>query len=88
MKQITLDGNILADAEKIHDYLKKALDLPAHYGNNLDALFDILTEFTFPKIVFINYKNFEKKVPNFVRKLKTLNENLISEGSSNIIEFM
>ena len=40
------------------------------------------------KIVFINYKNFEKKVPNFVRKLKTLNENLISEGSSNIIEFM
>ena len=44
MKQITLDGNLLADATTLHDYLKEALDLPDYYGKNLDALHDCLTD--------------------------------------------
>ena len=43
MKQITLDGNILADAAQVHDYLKERLEFPEYYGNNLDALHDCLT---------------------------------------------
>ena len=27
-----------------HEYLKKALNLPDHYGKNLDALYDCLTD--------------------------------------------
>ena len=44
MKQITLDGNLLADAGKVHDYLKESLDFPEYYGKNLDALYDCLTD--------------------------------------------
>lgn len=44
MKQITLDGNILADIAQVHDYLKKLLEFPEYYGKNLDALFDCLTD--------------------------------------------
>ena len=44
MKQITLDGNILADAAKVHDYLKEMLGFPEYYGKNLDALHDCLTD--------------------------------------------
>lgn len=44
MKQITLDGNILSDAAKVHDYLKEMLEFPEYYGNNLDALHDCLTD--------------------------------------------
>ena len=44
MKQIILDGNILADAAKVHDYLMKILEFPEYYGKNLDALFDCLTD--------------------------------------------
>lgn len=44
MKQITLDGNLLADAAKVHDYLKEMLEFPEYYGNNLDALYDCLTD--------------------------------------------
>lgn len=44
MKQIVLDGNILADAAKMHDYLKEMLDFPEYYGKNLDALHDCLTD--------------------------------------------
>ena len=44
MKQITLDGNLLADAAKVHDYLKEMLEFPEYYGSNLDALYDCLTD--------------------------------------------
>ena len=44
MKQITLDGNILADAAKVHGYLKECLEFPEYYGMNLDALHDCLTD--------------------------------------------
>lgn len=44
MKQITLDGNLLADASTLHDYLKDVLDFPEYYGKNLDALYDCLTD--------------------------------------------
>lgn len=44
MKQIILDGNVLADAAKVHDYLMEMLNFPAYYGKNLDALHDCLTD--------------------------------------------
>lgn len=44
MKQITLDGNILADAAKLHTYLKEMFGFPSYYGMNLDALYDCLTD--------------------------------------------
>ena len=44
MKHITLDGNLLADITKVHDYLKEVLEFPEYYGKNFDALFDCLTD--------------------------------------------
>ena len=44
MKRITLDGNILADVAKVHDYLMEILEFPEYYGKNLDALHDCLTD--------------------------------------------
>lgn len=43
MKSVVLDAQSLESRETLHATLAKALDFPAWYGNNLDALFDCLT---------------------------------------------
>ena len=43
MKVIINCENLL-NRKQAHDYLAQMLDLPEHYGRNLDALFDCLTE--------------------------------------------
>ncbi len=44
MTQIEIDCAGIESAGQLHEALAKALDFPAHYGHNLDALFDCLTE--------------------------------------------
>lgn len=40
---VVIDGDNFDSVENLHLYLKRSLKLPAHYGNNLDALWDCLT---------------------------------------------
>ena len=44
MKTIRLDISNIHMVRALHIYLAYMLELPAHYGKNLDALFDLLTE--------------------------------------------
>lgn len=45
MKQtIKVKASRFLDRDLLHDYLEEVLDLPNHYGRNLDALYDCLSE--------------------------------------------
>ena len=44
MRIIVLDGAEMLTREAAHNYLARRLALPDHYGRNLDALYDCLTE--------------------------------------------
>ena len=44
MRKVILNFSEAGTKEEIHAILKEALDLPAYYGGNLDALYDCLTE--------------------------------------------
>ena len=48
MRTITLDLERMTSVTALHKYLHSALALPAHYGANLDALYDCLTEIAAP----------------------------------------
>lgn len=55
MDIIRLNGNKMTDKAETHAYLKRKLDLPDYYGNNLDALWDCLsTDFSGKMIVLKN----------------------------------
>ena len=44
MEVITIDGERMSNRRAAHDHLTEALSLPEHYGRNLDALYDLLSE--------------------------------------------
>lgn len=48
-----LDGSQMRDRTAAHDYLMEAMGFPTWYGKNLDALFDLLTAFGAPTMIFI-----------------------------------
>lgn len=41
---IILDGRAMTDRAAAHTHLAERLELPAWYGRNLDALYDVLTQ--------------------------------------------
>lgn len=43
LKRVTLDCTKMTGPEEIHDLFSQTLDFPAHYGRNLDALYDVLS---------------------------------------------
>ncbi len=42
--KLRLDVSDIRSVRELHAYLKEELKLPDYYGNNLDALYDVLTE--------------------------------------------
>lgn len=44
MKLVQLDLNEMKSEEEIHTFLMEQMDFPKHYGKNLDALYDALTD--------------------------------------------
>ena len=40
---VILEGSKMNRREKVHPYLKEKLELPDYYGENLDALWDLLS---------------------------------------------
>lgn len=56
MKEIYIDFVNIGDYEDFYEQLKSKLELPEHFGDNLDALFDVISgELEMPlHIEFVN----------------------------------
>lgn len=68
---ITMDGTSIKNKNDFYQNIKKELNAPEYFGNNLDALYDILTEQ--PDIIqieFLHYDLIRKHLGNsFCQKL-------------------
>lgn len=74
---LTIDGSCIESKEDFYQNIKKELDAPAYFGNNLDALYDILTEQPdLLQIEFIHYDRMCRHLGNsFCQKvLKVLQD--------------
>ena len=84
MKNIIIDGEKIEDMADIHSIFAGELSFPEWYGNNLDALYDCLTDISEEvTITLVNRDElFEKLNVRYGRFLKALeysakeNENL------------
>ena len=41
---VIIDGRNITDKKVLHAYIKEQCKFPDYYGNNLDALYDVLTD--------------------------------------------
>lgn len=62
MIKVILDGSSMKNREMLHIYLKERLKTPEYYGENLDALWDILSTYSEP--IEIELKNEENLIEN------------------------
>lgn len=53
--KITVDGRRMTSKEVLHAQLKEQCGFPEDYGNNLDALYDLLTSRSEPLEISIIY---------------------------------
>ena len=84
MRFCYLDGQRMTDPLSAHSHLQKVLELPDYYGQNLDALYDCLTEIgsdtticlTHPEAVRQNLGSYGDRLLATLREAEVDNPNL------------
>lgn len=71
MREITIDCQGFVPRSDLHKALADALSFPDHYGNNLDALHDCLTDITEEtKLRLLNWADAEENLGAYARSTK------------------
>ena len=81
MDEVFLDCNKMTSKSEAHKYIKKKLNLPDYYGNNLDGLWDILS--TKSKMISIFLLHEEKLYENLGEYGKKLIDTFEEAAQSN-----
>ncbi|BFH14236.1 barstar family protein [Paenibacillus melissococcoides] len=81
MRNIVVEGSSIESKEQMHAFLQEALELPEHYGRNLDALWDCLAGYVeLPlTVTWLDYEASEQRLGEYGRKLFELFEEAAEE---------
>lgn len=60
--RVIIDGKNIKDKLSLHAYLKEQCNFPDYYGNNLDALYDVLTDRTEPLEIVLEHAEELKEI--------------------------
>ena len=81
MEEIRLNGAKMIDKATTHAYLKRKLNLPDYYGENLDALWDCLsTDFSKKKIIIHNPETIIENLGPYGRLIIKLFQEVVEEN--------
>lgn len=85
--KVKLDGKKMKSEKIVHEYLKEKFQLPDHYGKNLDALWDSLSETSEKlEIELYNEENMYNNLGSFSEDLLSLFEDLSIENENIIFK--
>lgn len=80
---IKLNGNDMTTKELFHDCLKQKLTLPDYYGNNLDALWDVLSTYSEKlHLILSNKVQLLKNLGDYGHSIIQLFEDVVKENDN------
>lgn len=79
---IIIDGNKIISRESLFNNLKEEINNREFIGNNLDALWDILTTINVSSIKIINNNNLKKSLGDYYYNLLNLINDLIKHNNN------
>ncbi len=89
MARITIDLAEAKDKEGLHFLLKEKLGFPDYYGNNLDALWDLLNEITEEtELCFASFGVLEESMPQYADKFRITLEQAAEENPCLCLAFI
>ena len=81
VQEYTVDLENLIDRNDLHRRLRMDLPLPVGYGNNLDALYDVLTEPMEPcRIWFLHFRDAEEALGAYASAFRHMLEDVMEEN--------
>ena len=86
-KRFAIDLSGAETVADVHDALENALPMPDHYGRNLDALYDVLTEFADDWHIIIEHEEeADPGIRAYIDKVKDTFEEAASETEGLVID--
>ena len=80
--QITVDLTEVRSKEAFHDKIRESLDCPSYYGCNLDALYDVLTDYSQSlQLDFVGFVDFAQDLPGYSSAFKEMCLEAMAENS-------
>ena len=88
MNTYIVDFDEVFNADELHRAIRNTLPVPTHYGNNLDALYDVLTEWTEEtSITFLHVEETEVTMPKYIKALRRMCQDAQQENPHLHIQF-
>jgi len=69
MEEKIIDCTLIHTREDLHRIFRETLGFPAHYGSNLDALYDCLTDIS-GKVRLLSWETAELRLGTYGQKAK------------------
>lgn len=86
---IILDGLLINNKKELFVSLKKQINSDEFYGDNLDALWDVLTYLNEPlKIKIVNFRALQNNLGDYADNLKKLFIDLVDYNKLNSLEII
>lgn len=81
MQEVYINGKDFDTPKEVHEFLSEELNLPDYYGNNLSALYDVLTELSDDTRIILDLSEVEDE--NMIEMLERMAEVMTDAADEN-----